>query len=337
MTAISADLAASLTGRLSAMSAAIASAEVIEDPPPPGAGFGVNVASTVLPAANQAARLAFLADVAELGARYVRLDVTWAFIEPTAGNRTWGFYDAVMDDIKASGLEPIMLIAYGNTAYGSPSNMAPPPDHGDYAAFAGAVAARYSQPRWGFHVYQAWNEPNLASFWGGPPNAAAYVNLLAEASAAIRAADPAATVLTAGIAPAGVTAYVSAMYAAGARPHFDGLAIHPYIGEGADSMWDVRGVMNANGDTGKLVWATEFGWSTWPTPGNSEALQASRFTQAAGWWRDPQQGPTGAFVAYTHRDTGAVASNPEHWFGLLRPDGTRKPAWTAFRDLVAAG
>jgi hypothetical protein len=295
--------------------------------------FGVNATSSVLQAPSASARRSALADIKALGGRYVRIDVTWSYIEPVPGVYQWSYYDAVMADIKAAGLEPIMLLAYGNTGYGSPTAYDPPPVIRDYSNWAWRVARRYSAAPYGFHVFEVWNEPNLSAFWHGAPSASEYAALLGDAYTALKDADPKSVVLSAGLAPSGMTAYASSLYAAGARGHFDGLAIHPYVGEGTNSIEDVRAVMVANGDAAKRLWATEFGWSSWVTPGNSEALQASRFTQFGAYWRTVSG--HGPLIAYTHRDT--TAPGAEGAFGLTRLDGSRKPAWTAFRGVVKAG
>lgn len=298
--------------------------------PAGNANFGINATSSVLQAPNQKARQAALKDIKALGVRYVRIDVTWQFIEPTRGTYNWTFYDAVMGDIRAAGLEPIMLIAYGNTAYGSPTKYDPPTDPADYAAFAGRVANRYKGL--GFHVFEVWNEPNLPQFWGGAPNASEYVALLRPAFAAIKAADPQARVLSAGLAPPNMLSYATAMYDAGARGSFDGFALHPYVGSASVDQYHVRTLMDERGDAAVPMWATEAGWSTWVTPGNSEAKQSEYLRKMLLWWREAGGGP---FIVYTHKDTATPGG--EGAFGLLRLNGSRKPGWTTFRDMVRAG
>lgn len=69
--------------------------------------------------------------------------------------------------------------------------------------------------------------------------------------------------------------------------------------------------------------------------GNSEAFQASRYAQFVAYWHTVDG--TGPFIAYTHRDTGAPGdTDSEHLFGLLRQDGSRKPAWKTLRALARA-
>jgi len=77
----------------------------------------------------------------------------------------------------------------------------PPTNPSDFGSFLGALASHAKGQVW---AYEIWNEPNLSSEWGNqPPNPAAYVALLQAAYPAIKAADPAAFVITAGLVTTG--------------------------------------------------------------------------------------------------------------------------------------
>lgn len=111
---------------------------------------------------------------------------------------------------------------------------APPADLGDYARFAGAVAARYQGRIAGYII---WNEPNLAVNWGGKnrPDPTTYAALLKAAYTAIKAADPDALVISAGLAATNQQdasalddrLFLQAMLTAGAAPYFDVLGAMP--------------------------------------------------------------------------------------------------------------
>lgn len=53
----------------------------------------------------------------------------------------------------------------------------------------------------GVHTFEIWNEPNYAQFWPSAPNAAEYVTMLKAGYAAVKTADPGATVLMGGLSP----------------------------------------------------------------------------------------------------------------------------------------
>ncbi|MCA9930893.1 MAG: hypothetical protein KC419_20555 [Anaerolineales bacterium] len=150
-------------------------------------------------------------------------------------------------------------------------------------------------------AYEIGNEPNLdASYgWTDAPNAADYVTLLCEAYGRIKAVDPDAIVVSAGLAPTGrVTGswnghaghnglfqdereFFKEFVTAGGGNCVDAVGYHPY-GYAADydnppdpdpgctNGFCFRGVeklyelMQANGLADKKVWATEFGWIVSP-------------------------------------------------------------------------
>jgi len=94
-------------------------------------------------------------------------------------------------------------------------------DYGDFVEF---VVRRYSPM--GVNHYEIWNEPNHPYFWPSGVSASSYTEMLRAGSVAVRAANPSATVVLGGLSKSD-SAYMSALYAAGAGPLFDAAAIHP--------------------------------------------------------------------------------------------------------------
>jgi hypothetical protein len=147
-------------------------------------------------------------------------------------------------------------------------------------------------------AYEVWNEPNLEIEWGGQtPDPTRYTALLKAAYPRVKAADPEAWVVTAGLATTGGTLadaqagkkmvttargpawndlhYIQAMYNAGAKGYFDVLGSHPhgfaYAPDRDPTDPAVNGlcfrraeqqreIMVANGDGDTPIWVTEFGW-----------------------------------------------------------------------------
>src|SRR5690606_9295569 len=128
--------------------------------------------------------------------------------------------------------------------------------------------------------------------WGGrSPNAEGYVSLLRTCSQAIRAADPDAIVISAGLAPTGTVSpevipdmlYLRQMYDAGAAAWFDVLGLNaPGYGNPPEMSpedaaaedghrWmsfrhveDMRAIMVDEGDAAKQIAILELGWTTAP-------------------------------------------------------------------------
>lgn len=86
-------------------------------------------------------------------------------------------------------------------------------------------------------AYEIGNEPNLIEEWGSNPDPAAYAELLKVAYREIKAADPDALVVSAGLSPVGESsdlrylndlAFLRSMYEHGAAAYFDVLGMHPF-------------------------------------------------------------------------------------------------------------
>ena len=181
---------------------------------------------------------------------------------------------------------------------------------------------------WGNHVeaiataglgfveaYEIGNEPNTERFWGGkPPDPYQYVQMLQVAYERVKAVDPAATVVSAGLAPVGriegncngwngnncsamdEREYARQMFLLGAGDYFDAFGYHPYgfayepetdphsvpngfAFRGAEVMHDL---LEQYGLGHKPIWATEFNWlREWE--GAPPSHCSSRYEVDFGW------------------------------------------------------
>lgn len=282
----------------------------------------------------------------EAGMWSLRVDLDWTRIEPQRGQRDWSSVDRIVAAATARGLCPLGLVTYApDWAADHPDATGgyfAPSDPALFADFAGAAAARYGSR---IAVWEVWNEPNTVNYFKPRPDPARYGQLLAAASRAIKAADPDATVLSGGLAPAedngsdiAPLTFLRGMYANGANRSLDGFAIHPYTYPAlpddpttsdwntAQRMWLMRDVMVGGGDAAKKMWITECGA---PTGTNrravSEGKQADTLRMMLATAENtPWLGP--AFV-YAMRDSGTDTADSEQNFGILRHDFTPKPAY----------
>ncbi len=135
--------------------------------------------------------------MADSGFRWVKQWFAWQDIEGAGpGIYDWTISDRVVDQVAKHHLKLLVRVSPSDKAFWAGD---PPENADDFARFVGDMAARY---RGRIHAYQVWNEPNLAREWGNkPPDPAAYAMLLKKTYAAIKAADPNALVITAGMAP----------------------------------------------------------------------------------------------------------------------------------------
>jgi polysaccharide biosynthesis protein PslG len=287
----------------------------------------------------------------ELGARWVRFDVKWELVEARRGVLDWSAPDRVVAAANARGLRVLATVTYAPD-WARPGGSDNRIDADAYARFAAAAVRRYA-PR-GVRHYELWNEPNVRTFWEPFPSPAAYARLVKAAYPAMKAADPSITVLAGALAPVGgyngprcrggvprvnPIPFLRALYAHGAGDSFDALSYHPYTdgvpsGDHPCNAWrqldattpSLRSVMEEAGDGDKPIWATEFGAHVAEV---GERRQAERLREAMELW--PRYEWAGPFMAYTYRVDFAPG------FNLVRNDWTRRPAWYAYRDAVAAG
>jgi hypothetical protein len=278
-----------------------------------------------------------------MNATWVRSDVDWQAVEESAGRWDFSRYDPVIADANAAGLRHLVILhtvpAWANDGAG---NYAPPHDVALVGDFCYRAARRYV-PR-GVLDYEIGNEVNLPHPGWAAPTGASYVrDLLAPCAGGVRraAGELGATVNvvlgslvpTGEGGPAAPSTFLTEIYASGGRGQFDSVALHPYTRPLPPAASDhltavgqrMHDVMAAHGDGARKIWATEFGYPT-AGPGSVEERQQALNVDAAVdlWYSNRFAGP---LFWYSARDTGTDPADAEQHFGLLRHDGSAKPAY----------
>jgi hypothetical protein len=249
------------------------------DPPVPAIGV---TSHATWDYASDADRTAAMDKMAAAGITWLRIDLCWCQFEaggPGIYNLAYvGLVDHVLDEAHARGFK-VLAILWGTPGWanGSKGPSTPPTSSADYAHDAQWVAQHFAGR---VSAWEVWNEPNLSVFWNG--DAAQYAHLLQAAYPAFKVGDPAAKVVFGGLS-FNDDSWLAQAYAAGAHGSFDVMATHPYQAAGnappetADDghkYWlthvaTIHDLMARNGDGGKEIWFTEFGWSTHDTPANA--------------------------------------------------------------------
>lgn len=308
--------------------------------PPPiahgGPALGINVS---LPAGDTDELRQILAAIKATGITTIKHPFYFG------SNFDWQAADEIISESAAQGLKVVPLLD------GDPADrFAPPADPNEFAAWAGAFAARYAEE---IDAYIIWDEPNLSSHWGGQPvNANEYAALLTAASGAIRSADSEAVIVAAPLAPTIETGpqnladdlFLQELYDAGAAGAFDVAAGKPY---GFDSGPEdrtvdrqqlnfsravlLREVMERNNDTQTALWAGNWGWNSLPAAwsgspslwGQTDEGQQAAWTIAA-LERARQEWPWMGLMFL------------ENWQGGTDPDDARWGFSIAGRETAAA-
>jgi O-antigen ligase len=283
------------------------------------------------------------------GFGWVRQRVDWGEIEPSPGDYRWAQIDAILAHVVAADLIPVVVLdgspRWARDDRDAENPLAPPADPATFARFAAAFAARYNEI---VRFYQIWDEPNLAPHWGDRlVEPVAYARLLEDAATAIRAADVDAVIILGALAPTadrGHTAidevyFLQRLYAAGAAPFFDVVAMQPFgFGAPPDDPRSrveilnfgraalIRRVMVAAGDGDTPIWAVRFGWNravntTWRTV---TAQAQIRYTEdalilARSRW------PWLVALGWAIDRPAAPPDDPRWGFALVTPDDRPTP------------
>ena len=239
----------------------------------------------------------------------------------------------------------------------------PPREPAAYGRFLKTLISRYgpkgnfwsanpSVPKRPLRNFQIWNEPSLSRYFPVTPWAPAYAKLLRASYTAVKAADPGAKVITAGLPNFSWRDYAT-LFKAGmkARGYFDAIAVHPFTGTATGSvkiLGFVRAVLDANGARSAPLWVTEISWPSgrgkadanqgWVTTEAGEAVKvdevyrayaksATRLKLARAYWYNWVSSDSGNQDAFEYAGLRRVG-----------PDGSfeDKPALAAYRKVSQA-
>ncbi len=297
-------------------SSGVTDAAVASAPPPSGGGDFAYGLTASLWQGDKAGVAGMLND---LGARWVKQQVRWEYVETAPGAVNWQEMDGIVNQMNGSGINTAFSIVTAPdwTRPTKGGTNGPPEDFQTYANFVGAVAGRYCGQS--LKAIEVWNEQNLQREWEGYPlDPALYMDLLKRAYASIKAACPSMVVISGATTPAGYSDvafddidYLRGMYQNGLARYSDAVGIHPSgfanppnvrfsdWESGAytalshanhrsfyflSTLEESHAVMEQNGDGAKKLWPTEFGWGSSPAPEAGYEYQARISEQQQADW-----------------------------------------------------
>jgi hypothetical protein len=295
------------------------------------------------------------------GVGSVRVAFYWRSMQRFAGEPVdFTETDRIVGLAAQAGLRvfPVLVRAPAWATGGDEREGAVPTDPATYAAFVTEVVRRYGRggtfwkaglvPVRPVVSWQVWNEPDIGRYWEGKPWPSTYVNLLRAASPAIKAVDPQAQVVAAGLTNKSWED-LGDLYRAGGRRLFDAAAIHPFSRRPSNVVKIVRlarATMKREGDGGKPLILSEVSWSSgkgrstynygWET---TERGQAQRIRQILPLLaRERVRQRIQAFYWYTWLSPEPGEKESFAYAGLRRigKDGkpVAKPALRAFRAVA---
>lgn len=315
------------------------------------------------------------------GVESIRIPVGWPSVQPTPGGPfDWSGFDNQVEEAAKAGIKVLPFLsgapewAVPAKAVSGTGGMLKAPARlpvsgaarAAWVDFLTGAVARYGPNGsfWAEHpgipsrpirVWQIWNEPNFKYFIARP-NPGEYGTLVKISHTALRAVDPGAQVLLAGLfaRPKGARTaagkhkslnwyasdFLSQMYkrTPGLRKKFNSVALHPYTiraKELPEVTEEFRNVLKANRDGGKGLWMTELGWSSGKSSranlfAKGPAGQARELRTAFTLLRNKQVKWKVKAVFWFSVDDAPGACNFCDGSGLFGPGFQPKPAWFSY-------
>ena len=284
---------------------------------------------------------------AQAGSTLWRVAIDWRFAEPERDELSLDTIDAIYCEGLTRGIRPIFHIT-GSPEWAAQPRGCPlvtclyPPRKsqlGELRELAATVAERYPRAA----AIEAWNEPNLATFWADP-DPRRYVDVLAAIDDGVESTGSAIPVLGGSLSNTGrndrtrvdFARFLRRMYAAGAAEHMDGLAFHPYpiapLGEPGErfteTMARLRRALRVADAGDEPIWVTEVGLPV----GGDVGLRDQERTLAAIYDRLSADPDVVAVVFHTllEGDSEAGAGNGFGWVEAGADGIERRPVFERF-------
>jgi hypothetical protein len=304
--------------------------------------------------------------IAAAGVGTLRQTFDWQYLRRADGQPNWLILDNYIGGAAKRGITIMPVLFNPPTELttmppvGALRGFYPPADPGAMGGYGAQLAARYGTqgsfwaenpgiPRHPITSWQIWNEPNLPVYWRPHLSPKGYAAMLCSAYRQIKAVDPNAEIVTAGLPKSHIRSsivpakYVPRMFRAGGAGCVDTVALNAYAGTGKGVVQLVarfRKLLNRIGAKNVNLRVTEFGWADQGPEKpraryTSGANRQGRFIATAlkGLWRARTRLKLLGAVYYSWRDQAVYAGGKNFWglhTGLIRTNGTPKPALKSF-------
>lgn len=195
-----------------------------------------------------------------MGARGVRLEPSWASLEPARGRYAWDGLHQAVRELTAANVAIILL----QTLYNGPTFIDPKDNPGFSAAYGAQLRHQAAEFAGQLKLFELGNEDNGSM-------KSAYTEVARNAAAGIRSVQPLATLASTGIAGVDHT-FIRQQARRGLFDYLDVISVHPYTNNSTPSqavsaerfhILSQLDELNALAfDMGgmKALWSTEFGW-----------------------------------------------------------------------------
>jgi polysaccharide biosynthesis protein PslG len=309
--------------------------------------------------------------MSEAGLGWMKQQFPWSEIEPKPGRfwddkynqNSWEKYDKIVALAEQYGLRVIARI--DNTPdWARGPNTTPQTPPADFDRFAEFVATFIDHYRGRIQYLQIWNEPNLATEWGGTIDAKAYTEMLRKVYTRAKQADPNIVILSAPLAQTLEQSnrglddliFLQQLYDAGFAKYRD---IQMANGYGFDQpptaepdpgklnlrrVELLRQVMERNGDGAIPIWLNEYGWNAAPADWSVDRLkwlrvpeeQQAQYTVEGIRYMRERWPWLGVINIWYFRQVGdTLPSDAEFYFRMVDTEFTPRPVYNQIASATA--
>ena len=324
----------------------------VGEPSYPSWRYGVHLDYQGGNIADDAASIALVSRYAEMfsgiGVEGVRLDFAWTSLEPSNDRFSFGIHDQAVAILRDHGMDVVGIIAW-TPSWASSSSTEPwkhmPREIDDFSDYVYQLTSHY---RGRVNSWLIWNEPNVSIYFDSL-DPAEYVRLLKAGYVAAKYGSPESTVILGGLANDESEyqpqlrwyppeQFLQAVYDLGGREYFDAVGRHPYThplyggyDEIVSKISAIKDVMARNGDQNKPLYLDEVGYGLiWDV---TEDLQAQWLYEI---FRAARQTAVPLLIVFDCQDWPG-GSDFEQTIGLLRLDGSPRPVFDAYADIIRQG
>ncbi len=279
----------------------------------------------------------------EAGVAFVRMDFLWDDIEPAKNEFSFAKYDFIVELLSKENIRILGILNY-SASWAADAWNSPPRNLEDFTNYVSKVVFRYKDK---VKYWEIWNEPDSAIYWQPQDDMKTYTELLKKSYIAAKEADLSCKIVLGGVTSQGYYA-IKNIYKNGGKDYFDIINIHPFVDplkpneqKRIFSIYNnLEKLKSQHNDRDKKIWFTEIG-----CPGMGLDIESK------GWWLgvSPSEKQQKQFLYSVYTDIIELSNlekvfwaffrdNREHfkndvdYFGLVRWDFTRKPAFDTYKE-----
>lgn len=281
----------------------------------------------------------------ECGISFVRMDFLWNDIESKQGEFNFAKYDNIVNLLTDNEIQILGLLSYIADWAGSSWN-SPPYNNKTFVNYVSKVIDRYKDK---VKYWEIWNEPDDEQYWTPQDNMIKYTALLKEVYTTAKKISSVCKILNGGLSR-NIPQSLKEIYKNNGGKYFDILAIHVFVHP--KNKADVRRILSSynickqimkENNEDKKIWFTELG-----CPGVKSS------SQIKNWWAGDNSTEEQQAELVKKVYTGIIMEMPDcdkvfwaffrdclnHWnngidyFGLIRWDFSKKPAFNAYQNAV---